>query len=62
MMYPLTPKLRDQHQFSRNNINTQSIEKAIRIDNLITKKIEKLFGYDPLGMTDCNKQTNNIAL
>ena len=36
-MYPLSPKPRDQHQFSPNNINTQSIEKAIRINNLITK-------------------------
>ena len=32
---PLGPKS-DQHQFSPNNINTQSKEKVMRIDEIIT--------------------------
>ena len=41
---PLSPKS-DHHQFSLNNINTQSGEKVTRINNMITRRKNVLIPF-----------------
>ena len=51
---PLSPK-RDQHQFSPNKINTQSREKVLRINKMITKRKNVLIFYQILSTYSLRK-------